>query len=51
MKNRDKTIKDVVTILHVGNQKMITEKQNYEELAIILLILATGGWLCTILVK
>lgn len=32
-----------VTILHVGNQKMLTEKRNYEKLAIILLILATGS--------
>ena len=42
MKNLDKSIKDAVTILPVGTQKMFAGNRDYEKLAVTILIVGTG---------
>ena len=42
MKNLDKSVKDAVTILPVGTQKMFPGKYDDEKLAVTLLIAGTG---------
>ena len=42
IKSLDKSIKDIETILPIGNQLILAEKRDDEKLAIALLVVGTG---------